>query len=357
MGKVHIKDIDRDRWLHDVFPEWGTWLNEEIEQTDVRKGTFAMWWLGCTGIWVKSEGNGNLMFDLWVGSGKRTKNFPYPYGQGKDNQIVRMTGSREIQPNLRNAPVVIDPWAIKEIDAVFSTHFHMDHIDKYVAAAIVENTKVPFVGPEYSVNIWRDWGVPEDRLITMKPGDVVEFKDIKVTATESFDRTALITMPPAGDLRGKPVPDMDVRAVNYVIETPGGTIYHGADSHFSNHTVKHGKEFDIDVCLTAFGENLPGGTDKMTASDCIRTAENLQAKVLIPIHHDIWSNLMADPAEIHMLWEYKRHRLQYTFTPYTWQVGGMFVYPDDADKRWHMFPRGFSDAFIDPPNIPYPSFL
>lgn len=38
-----------------TFPEWGSWLNEEIEQEQVAPGTFAMWWLGCTGIWLKSE--------------------------------------------------------------------------------------------------------------------------------------------------------------------------------------------------------------------------------------------------------------------------------------------------------------
>ena len=30
-----------------TFSEWGSWLNEEIEQEQVAPGTFAMWW-----IWV-----------------------------------------------------------------------------------------------------------------------------------------------------------------------------------------------------------------------------------------------------------------------------------------------------------------
>ena len=32
-----------------------------------------MWWLGCTGIWVKSEGNANICIDLWVNTGKKSK--------------------------------------------------------------------------------------------------------------------------------------------------------------------------------------------------------------------------------------------------------------------------------------------
>ena len=27
-----IEDITRESWILNTFPEWGTWLNEEIEQ-------------------------------------------------------------------------------------------------------------------------------------------------------------------------------------------------------------------------------------------------------------------------------------------------------------------------------------
>ncbi len=81
-------------------------------------------------------------------------------------------------------------------------------------------------------------GVPADRIIRIAPGDSFEFKDIKVHAVESFDRTCLVTLPiegydeNGGKLAGLPVTDelMARKAVNYVFETPGGTIYHGADS-------------------------------------------------------------------------------------------------------------------------------
>ena len=35
MAELNINDIDRNRWLQDNFPEWGTWLNEEIEQENL----------------------------------------------------------------------------------------------------------------------------------------------------------------------------------------------------------------------------------------------------------------------------------------------------------------------------------
>ena len=50
----NVKDITRESWILKTFPEWGTYLNEEIEEAKVEKGKFKMWWLGNTGIWVKS---------------------------------------------------------------------------------------------------------------------------------------------------------------------------------------------------------------------------------------------------------------------------------------------------------------
>ena len=59
------------------------------------------------------------------------------------------------------------------------------------------------------------------------------------------------------------------------------------------------------MALGSYGENPRGITDKMTSADMLRMAEALNTKVVIPFHHDIWSNF-ADPQEIRVLWEMKR---------------------------------------------------
>lgn len=360
VGKGDLSKVTKQSWRENCFPEWGTWLNEEIEDTIVPEGNFAMWWLGCTGIWVKTPGDANICIDLWVGVGKRGKRvWDKPYSQGRDFQMYHMNGGPTYQPNTRFTPMVIDPFEIRKVDAILSTHMHRDHIDQYVAAAIVQNCPdVPFIGPKFSCDVWRNWGVPEERLREVRPGDVVKIKDIEITAVDSFDRTALITSPlQAEDMRGVCPTDMDDRAVSYVIKTPGGTLYHSGDSHFSNMYFKHGRDYDIDVALASFGENPAGLTDKMTSADCLRMAECLNAKVLIPYHHDIWNNMLADPMEIEYLYQFKAPRLDYKFKVYIWQVGGNYIYPLDKDKKRFMFKRGFEDAFTDEPNLPFKSFL
>ncbi|MGL4561690.1 MAG: L-ascorbate 6-phosphate lactonase [Brevinema sp.] len=351
-----IDEITRESWILSTFPEWGTWLNEEIEHEHIAPNSVTMWWLGCTGLWIKSEKSAHLCLDFWCGTGKRS------HGSGKmkkGHQMQRMSGCQEVQPNLRAQPFVLDPFAIKQLDAVVATHIHSDHIDPNLAAAVMQNCdhSVKFIGPKACVELWIKWGVPSDRCIILKPGDTVNVKDIEIVALEAFDRTCLVTADENVALSGKPVLEMNELAVNYLIKTSGGNIYHAGDSHYSNFFAKHGNEHKIDVALGAFGENPRGITDKMTASDIIRMAESLNTKVVIPVHHDIWSNFQADTNEILMLWKMKKDRLQYQFKPFIWQVGGKFTYPKDKDRIVFQHYRGFSDVFSVDTDVPFTSFL
>ena len=112
-----VTEITRESWIKSTFPEWGTWLNEEIENTEIPEGSVGMWWLGCTGIWFKTPGGANITIDLWAGNGKRT------HGDGlmkPGHQMANMSGVRKMQPNLRAVPFVIDPFAVKHVDAVLA---------------------------------------------------------------------------------------------------------------------------------------------------------------------------------------------------------------------------------------------
>lgn len=352
-----ISNITRENWILSTFPEWGTWLNDEIESEVVSPGSVAMWWLGCVGLWVKTQHNTNICVDFWCGTGKRRKDLP---NMKPSHQMARMSGARIAQPNLRNTPFVLDPFAIQHIDAILATHYHADHIDINVAAAILQNCTddVPFIGPKACVDLWVSWGVPANRCIEVKPGDIINVKDIDIVVLESSDRTILLTEPPQPlPDEGSPVADMDYRSVNYLLKTPGGNIYHSGDSHYSNMYAQHGKHYDISVAFGAFGENPIGITDKMTSVDILRMGEALQTDVMIPIHHDIWTNMLADTNEILTLFEMRRHRLQYEFVPFIWQPGGKFIYPQDRDRRVYQHPRGFPDIFEADTDTPFPSFL
>ena len=364
-----ISEMTRQKWIDKTFPEWGTWLVEEIEGTKVPKGNVAMWWLGCTGIWMKTPKGTNITIDFWNGNGKRT------HGDGKmavGHQMANMGGVRKMQPNLRNVPFVADPFAFKHVDAVLATHYHQDHMSAEWAAHVINSkmtTKdakgktipVPFIGPLKSAETWMKWGVPKNRIKIVKPGDKIKVGDIEIICLDSFDRTCLVTTDSTGpdreELTGKCPDDMDEKAVNYLFKTPGGNVYHSGDSHFSTYFAKHGKDHKIDVAFGAFGENPVGIQDKMTSVDILRMAESLRCKVVIPIHHDVWTNFQADPEEIRLVYEFKKPRNNYQFTPFFWQVGGRYTYPQDKEIMYYHHPRGFEDCFEYPSNIPFRSLM
>ena len=63
-----------------------------------------------------------------------------------------------MQPNLRTQPFVIDPFEIKEVDALVVTHIHSDHLDIHTAAAVHQNCpKALFIGPKEVVKTWQRW--------------------------------------------------------------------------------------------------------------------------------------------------------------------------------------------------------
>ena len=172
------------------------------------------------------------------------------------------------------------------------------------------------------------------------------------------------TGPDREDLWGKCPMDMDDKAVNYLLRTPGGNIYHSGDSHYSIYFAKHGKDIakeygGVDVAFGSFGCNPVGMQDKMEASDIIRMAEALQCKVVIPIHWDVWTNFEADLREIEVLYNMRKERFGYTFKPYYWKVGGHYTYPTDfeAGKKYFVYQRGFEDCFDEEPNVPFRSVL
>lgn len=168
----HVNDVTKENWVLETFPEWGTYLNEEIETEEVKEGTVAMWWLGCTGIWLKTHKGTNILCDLWCGTGKRS------HGNGmmkKGHQMMRMSGVQKMQPNLRTQPFVIDPFEMKSVNALVVTHIHSDHLDINTAAAVHQNCpNAKFIGPQEVVNTWLNWGIPKEKTIIVKPGDEVK---------------------------------------------------------------------------------------------------------------------------------------------------------------------------------------
>jgi L-ascorbate 6-phosphate lactonase len=314
------REVTRSQWLEDVFPEWGTWLNKQIAATKLNK-QFGLWWLGGPSWVYKSSGDTTFLVDNYAG--------PSCYTEYDYCGVCRISGAETLDW-MRTHPQVIDPWGFEKLDAVFSTHHHMDHCDIYTVKAALQTSNCKFIGPESTYGKFKRWGVPEDRIIKVKPGDVIKINDVEIAVEKNFDSVASM----ANDYKpGDPL-DFDKNAVSFVLKSSGGNVIFLGDTLYNNGYSGVGKRHQIDVAIFDMGHNAPGMTDKMSPFDAYRVGLSLGAKVLIPDHYENWACSEIDPNQLTWIVEQNAPEMKVAILKH----GARFIYPDDQDIKAYKYP-------------------
>ena len=172
---------------------------------------------------------------------------------------------------LRLIAIPIDPTTIRAADAVLSTHAHTDHCDEATLRAFAENTEAVFMGPRSSVEKMRGRGIAPERIDTVQAGDTRRVGAFEIMALRASD-------------------PHEKEAATFLLEGGGATVFHSGDSHYSDIYEEIGGDRRIDVALLDFGKDI-----YMDADEVIRAALDLGAKVLVPMHWDIWKPYAACP--------------------------------------------------------------
>ncbi|MGA3220982.1 MAG: MBL fold metallo-hydrolase [Acidimicrobiales bacterium] len=315
------RDISRDDWLREVFPEWGSFLNKEINCFSVRPGSVALWWFGGPSFAMKTSGGEVFLIDNYAGPSIYTT---------YDNCGVCRTSVAPSLNWLRLGPQVVDPWAFARVDAAFSTHQHQDHCDIYTVKAAIETTECVFVGPAAAVEKFRKFRVPKGRVQLVAPGSSLTFGTTKVECLMNYDSMAAITGVDSPHERRR----FEEVAVSYLFKTDGGSILFLADTLYNNAYVNIGANHKVDVACMNMGHAAPGATDKMSPYDAMRVAQAVRAKVILPMHYDNWANSQEDPGVLEWLVQRESPSLKTVIL----QPGARFVYPDDQDVGRYRYP-------------------
>jgi L-ascorbate 6-phosphate lactonase len=312
---VRERDLTREQWIEECFPEWGTYLNKQIEREIVKDGKVALWWLGGPS-WVLKSQRAIALIDNYAGPSHYTL---YDYCG-----VCRTTGAERLEW-LRLNPQLIDPWKFESIDALFSTHHHADHCDIYTVKALLKTTAALFVGPKYTCTLFRKWGVPEERIREVRPGDILHLKDIEVLVEKNYDDMARKTKTGLDNVQGNI--DYDDVAVTFIFKTSGGNVAFLGDTLYNNGYAGVGARNKIDVTILNMGHNAPGGTDKLTPFDAYRIGQALKTEVLIPDHYENWASSVIDPEQLE--WIVQKNDPNMKTVILKWAA--KFVYPDDKN--------------------------
>ncbi|MEM1508391.1 MAG: MBL fold metallo-hydrolase [Thermofilaceae archaeon] len=233
---------------------WGRYLIEEIENAEPGHNEVIAWFLGGAGIAVRSS-ESLIYVD------------PY-FGGSPSREWLRMIA------------VPVDVTDIKVATAILSTHEHTDHCHRETIVPVLAQTGAKFIGPASSAGRVRAWLASEKikgNVIEVQPGD-----SLKVSTD------MLLRVFEARDLYSE-------HAVTYLLETPGGSIFHSGDSSYFPGLKDIGDHYVVDLAFLCIGRNLRGRDDYMTPCDAVRAAIDLNAKVIVPLHFDMWKKTREDP--------------------------------------------------------------
>ena len=235
--------------------QWGAVLTDEMHAAHVPEGQLFAWSLGGPSLAVKSS----RAFVL----------------------IDPFTGSPSEGVWLRMVAVPYDPADLRDVDAVFSTHDHDDHCHRDTLVPIAEHTDARFVGPSSSAKKMRTFGLPNERIAEAVDGQRFTFGDITVTAAR--------------------VPDFaDPTSLGWIVSVDGGpTLFHAGDGMSGPEYARIAETHEITAAALSVASLLPDGEKiYLDAQDAVIAAEQLDARVLIPIHWDLWRVVQYDPWEI-----------------------------------------------------------
>jgi L-ascorbate metabolism protein UlaG (beta-lactamase superfamily) len=245
-------------------------LLADIHASDRRDEGFRLWWLGQSGFLLQWEGI-HVLLDPYL-SDSLTRKY-----------------SQTDKPHVRMTELVIDPNRLSFADIVTSTHNHTDHLDAETLCPILANNpSVRLVIAEANRTFVADrLKIDAAAAIGLDDGSSVEISGIKFSGIASAHEAV------EHDEQGR------AKFLGYVLQFGHWTLYHSGD------TVRYGGmaekllPFRVDVALLPINGRAPERRvpGNLTGHEAAQLARDIDAKLAIPCHFDMFEFNTAPPDE------------------------------------------------------------
>ena len=243
-------------------------------QMPLEPGRVALWWLGQAGFAVRFGGRA-----FWID--------PYL----SDSLAVKYRHA-EFQ-HVRLMPPPIDPETVGELDWIFCTHRHGDHMDGPTLGALARGTACRFHVPASAVeHATAALHLPAERVVALRAGRAVALdRDVRLTPIPSAHEALDVNE------RGEHL------YLGLIFRLGGLTIYHAGDCCPYDALADALRPHRVDIAL------LPvNGRDAFRAErgvpgnfhfeEALALCETLEIPRLIPHHVGMFAFNTVDPADL-----------------------------------------------------------
>lgn len=235
---------------------------QQLRQSRVPSGSLTMWWLGQAGFIVKSPGGRIVAID--------------PYLSNSCKAVGDQCGfdmDRMVPPPMAPAELV-------GVDAYAMTHSHQDHLDPETLGPYrTAGGTGPYIAPPETIEKLHAMGIPAGQTVMIWPNKTYTTGDLTLRAT--------FAIPLGGD---------DLTHVGYLVSVENGpTLYVTGDTGYHEVLATSVAEHKPDVVAVV----INGTFRNMGPAEAARLVQQLDPKVAIPCHYDLFRANLVSPQAFH----------------------------------------------------------
>lgn len=242
----------------------GNELLQDIEQTMLKNGQLAVWWLGQSGYAFKTASQ-LFYIDLYL------------------SEHLTAKYADTAKPHIRMTAAPIRGAEIDNAGLLFASHKHSDHLDPATLPDLFRaSPQAKLVLPAALVDHAADLGLDPARLIPTNGDETLNLDGLQVTVIPS----------------AHPELDFDPQTgypfIGFIFQTDGLSFYHSGDTVIYDGLAERLHAFDLDLAfLPVNGSEAQRQAlyvpPNMNYHEALSLAREVGAKLLIPHHYDMFT--------------------------------------------------------------------
>lgn len=229
-------------------------------KTKLTNDQTALWYLGQEGFIIKHK-SGFLAIDPYL-------------SDYVDKNCCQFVKWKRLYP----APVKAEK--LNFLNAVLCTHSHFDHMDPWTLSKIAKaNPQTKFIVPAPEAQTIVSYGIKSENVILARADEPIYLNGFKITPIPSAHEVFHT------DENG------NYKELGYIINDGKNKIFHAGDMCMYDGLIPRLKNIDVAILPVNGRDYFRNANDIIGNFDCgeaIILAKKIKAKLLIPVHHDLY---------------------------------------------------------------------